>query len=82
MNVTKTISIALVIAAVSGMAQAGQPVEQYGRASKPVSIGTVPGTQAAVAVSDVQGRSSAMPGAQQAAPVMLSDRSVDSLGRS
>lgn len=83
MNATKTLSIALVIAAVSGMAQAGQPVEQYGRASKPASVaGTIPATKAAVAVSEVQGRNSAMPGAQKAAPVVLSGRSVDSLGRS
>jgi hypothetical protein len=82
MNVTKTLSIALVIAAVSGMAQAGQPLEHYGRAGTPAASGTVPGTKAAVAVSEVQGRSSAMPAAQTEAPVMLSGRSVDSLGRS
>ena len=85
MKLTKSISIALMIATVSSLAQSAQPVDQYGRGSKDVSIaGSVPGTGAAVAVSEVQGRGSVTPGtiAHKVAPVMLSDRTVDSLGRS
>jgi hypothetical protein len=86
MNVAKTLSIALLIAAASTVARAEQPVDQYGRASKPAGIsGTVaPSTGDTVAVAEVQGRSSAMRGtaAKQSAQIVLTNRSVDSYGRS
>jgi len=84
MKVLKSITLAALVAAISGLAHA-DGVERYGRAAPSIGTGvTVPSVGANVDVASVQGRASIVRNAQPGnSDLTITYRSVaDVLGRS